>query len=625
MSSPYSSSETSVVSYSTLTAIDALISGIKWGGATGTGITLTYSFPWTTSDIATFAIHYSSLNEPNAALHYGLDAIQQEAVRSALQSWANVANIVFSEVAETSSNVGDIRVAWTSADTDQVYWGWSRFPDSYSPSAGDVWISTLGVSDPDWSVGSYNYMALIHEFGHSLGLKHPFDDDPVLPSDQDSQQYTVMSYTEHPQSLFVRVTSIDDTYYSWSASIIEPDTPMLYDIAAIQYIYGANLSYRTGDDVYTFDPDTPFIRTLWDAGGTDTISVSNFVKGCILDLRQGHFSKITIESDSTSGIDWSTPPPTATYDGTDNLAIAFNCIIENAIGGSGDDTLIGNDAVNRLDGGAGDDVIYGSAGDDTLIGGVGTDTVVVNGIASQYTYSQGAEGTTMTGPEGTDTLNGIEYIRLGSSAYTTDILLSDATTSNSLRLAEQITDLYVAYFNRGPDAEGFDYWFHEIYTGSKSLRTIAEDFAWSDEYQTLYSSSLTNDQFVEQVYLNLFDRSPDQGGWDYWSDRLDTGSVQRSGFILDIIEGAYASTSGPEDSALIDNKHDASLYYTGQLVLHPEEGYDSAVSDLLNLITSDENTTIAAERVIDYAFDTPITLTGVMSDQALFDSLWGTT
>ena len=80
----------------------------------------------------------------------------------------------------------------------------------------------------------------------------------------------------------------------------------------------------------------------------------------------------------------------------------------------------------------------------------------------------------------------------------------------------------------------------------------------------MYPDSLTNDQFVEQIYQNLFDRATDQGGWDYWSGRLDAGSVQRSGFILDVIEGAYAPTSGPEDRTLIDNKHDASLYYTGQ-------------------------------------------------------------
>jgi Ca2+-binding RTX toxin-like protein len=740
MPSPTSSSSTSDVSQSPSLSINALISGDKWGGVTGTGATLTYSFPWTSSGTATYSGpggvgDYSSLNEQEASSHYGLSPTQQAAARSALQSWANAANIVLSEVADTSSNVGDIRLAWTSASNKmsdgKEPWGWASYPNSYYPSGGDVWISTLssGATDPAWSAGSYNLNSLIHELGHALGLKHPFEGSPVLPSGQDSEQYTVMSYTSHPHSLFVRVTHNANGSISWSSFTVEPDTPMLYDVAAIQYVYGANPSYRTGDDVYTFDPGTPFIRTLCDAGGTDTISVSNFTKGCVIDLQEGHFSKITIESDSTSGINWQTPPPTPTYDGTDNLAIAYGCVIENAIGGSGNDTLIGNDSNNSLDGGAGNDQLYGGAGNDvfdwdansrsgadtmyggpgddqyvvdflsdvvvelpgegtdaiwtdqtyslknianvenlflfgtqavnatgntlanvlwgnsannildggagndtliggggndTLIGGDGTDTAVMDGIVSQYQFSQNSGNTVVTSHEGMDTLISLEYIRFGSSAYTTDVPLSDAATSNPVHLAKQITDLYVAYFDRGPDAEGFDYWFREIYTGTKTLRGIAEDFAWSNEYQSTYPSTLTNSQFVGQIYQNLFDRVPDQGGWNYWSGRLDTGSVHRSGFILDVIEGAYAPTSGPDDRTLIDNKHDASLYYTGELAIHPQEGYDFAIVDLLNRVTGNVNTVAAAERVIDYTFDEPITLTAVMTNPALLDSLWAT-
>jgi serralysin len=754
MPSPTSSSTTSNVGQSASLSINALIEGNKWGGVTGTGVTLTYSFPWTSLGTATFLGRdgtgdYSLLNEQNATYHYGLSATQQGAARSALQSWANVANIVISEVADTSTNVGDIRFAWTSVSNQmsdgREYWGWATPPNSYWPSGGDIWISTLssGATNTDWSVGSQNFNSLTHELGHALGLKHPFDDNPVLPSGQDSGQYTIMSYTDHPHSIFRHVTANTNGNYSFSYVNVQPDTPMLYDVAAIQYIYGANLSYRTGDDIYTFDPSTPFIRTLWDAGGTDTISVSNFTKGCVIDLQQGHYSKITIESDPLPpGYSGGTTP---TYDGTDNLAIAYDCVIENAIGGSGNDTLYGNDINNSLDGGSGNDLIYGNdgndtlnggagndilyggagndlldwdansrsgadtmhggpgddqyvidslsdvvvelagegtdviwaaqtysianvanvenlflfgtlsvnatgnalanvlrgndannilnggggndtldggAGNDTLIGGDGTDTVVMGGIVSQYQFSQGIGNAVVTSHEGIDTLTSVEYIRFGSSTYTTDIPLSDTTTSNPVDLAKHITDLYVAYFNRGPDAEGFDYWFHEIYNAAKSLRGIAEDFSWSNEYESMYPSTLTNKQFVEQIYQNLFDRAPDQGGLDYWSGRLDAGSVYRSGFILDVIEGAYAPTSGPGDRTLIDNKHDASLYYTGQLSTHPQKGYDFAIVDLLNRVTGEANTVLGAERVIDYAFDNPVTLSGVMTNNVLLNSLW---
>jgi serralysin len=642
MPSPTTSGPTSIVNDTTSLTINALIYGVKWGGVTGTGVTLTYSFPWTSSGATTFASNYSAYDEPNASYHYGLSAIQQAAARSALQSWANVANARFLEVPDTSSNVGDIRVAWTSAD--ERWWGWTYLPNSYRPCGGDVWIST-GVTDTDWLAGSYNFESLIHEFGHALGLKHPFDDSLILPTSQDSEQYTVMSYTAHPHGLFVRVT-YDGSYYTWNLFIVRPDTPMLYDIAAIQYMYGANLSYRTGDDVYTFDPNTPFIRTIWDAGGIDTISVANFTKGCIIDLQQGHFSKITIESDSTAGIDWITPPPTSTYDGTDNLAIAFGCVIENATGGSGNDTLWGNDSNNALDGGAGNDVLLGGGGDDTLLGGAGNDIlyggrgndICVGGdgidtavdslstgsIVSQYQIYRSGDNTIMTGPNGTDTLNSIEYVRFGSSTYVTDVSLSDALTGNPLHLAEQISDLYVAYFNRAAEPEGFDFWFRGIYTDSTDLHTTARNFSESVEYQTTYPSSLTNRQFVEQIYENLFDRGPDPGGWDFWTNGLDKGLVQRSDFILEIIGGAYNPDNPPDDRNLIDNKHDASLYYTGELALQPQEGYDIAIVDLLNLVNGNDNTVMASERVIEYAFDNPTTLSGVMADQTLFNSLWET-
>jgi len=271
----------------------------------------------------------------------------------------------------------------------------------------------------------------------------------------------------------------------------------------------------------------------------------------------------------------------------------------------------------------GNDTFYGNAGNDTLIGGNGIDTAVLRGIVSQYQVGGSSGYTYVTSPEGSDMLQQMEYLRFGSTDYTTDVPLSDALTDNPLNLAGDITDLYVAYFNRAPEAAGFDFWFRSIYNGWGNLRDIAECFAESNEYQINYPISLTNREFVERIYENLFDREPDQGGWDFWTSGLDRGVTQRSDFIVDIIEGAYSSSSGPEDRTLIDNKHDVALYYTGQLVERPSEGWDGAIIDVLNLVTRDEGTVVSAERVIDYAFDNPITLTGVVANDALFETLWG--
>ncbi|TRW98936.1 Ig-like domain-containing protein [Candidatus Methylobacter oryzae] len=423
MPSPTSSSSNSRINESSSLNINALISDRKWGGSTGTGVTLTYSFPWTSLESATFSGRngvgdYSLLNEQNASSHYGLNTTQQAAARNALQSWSNVANIIFSEVAETSSNVGDIRFAWTSADQSDA-WGWAGYPSSW-PSAGDIWISTTNSNTAanSWTSGSYNFEALIHELGHALGLKHPFDDTPVLPGSLDSRLYTVMSYTDAPHNIYPSAGYVNGKY-DWLSYYINPETPMVLDIAAIQYLYGANNNYHTGDDVYTFDATTPFFKTIWDAGGTDTLSAANFTLPCVLDLTPGNYSSLRY------------PPPlhtggaTTTYDGTNNLGIAYGCIIENAVGGSGNDTLIGNDSNNSLEGGPGDDSISGGGGDDTA---------VFSETFANYTcsYNAGSDVFNISClATGTDSISGVEFFQFK------DIVKS----ANQLRFNDNISPL----------------------------------------------------------------------------------------------------------------------------------------------------------------------------------------
>ena len=317
MSSPYSASTTHTVYAIDIgnpraQAINALLSGTAWGAWTLTDatITISYSFPWTSNSTAIFSGYnnkpYSSENQNTASQTYGLNTSQITAAKLALQAWANVANISFSEIKETSTAVGDIRFAFTSAITSSS-WGGAYPPDNYWPSGGDVWISNRYVNSTDWSVGSYNYEALMHEIGHAIGLKHPFEGSNTLPSSVDDRSHTIMSYNDASKSLFVSVSSSNDSY-TYEAFNVPPETPMLYDIAAIQYLYGANTNYNTGDDLYTFTPNAPFYKTIWDANGNDTISVSNFSKACTIDLNQGHFSKISIESDDYSNINWQSPP-----------------------------------------------------------------------------------------------------------------------------------------------------------------------------------------------------------------------------------------------------------------------------------------------------------------------------
>lgn len=320
--------------------IDPFLWGVKWGGALHSGATVTYSFPDKDSEWG------SPYAEPNTkAFEYrGFRSTEQAAARSALKAWSDVANINFQEVNDTSANVGDIRFAFSSKVGREGAAAWAYLPAS-AYQAGDIWLDPNYPPNLNFRKGGFGYSTLLHEIGHALGLTHPFDGSAILPHSLDNFKYTVMSYTNHPYTNF------------------EPTSPLLYDILAIQYIYGANMSTRVGNSTYSFGTSQEYLMAIWDAGGNgDTINCSRQTTGCKIDLQDGAFSSIGIKEQGGLA--------------RDNVAIAFGAIIENATGGSGNDRINGNDVGNRLRGLGGHDRLYGEIGDDHLIGGTGNDKLI---------------------------------------------------------------------------------------------------------------------------------------------------------------------------------------------------------------------------------------------------------
>lgn len=320
-----------------------------------------------------------------SATFQAANAALQSAVETALEAWAEVADISFVETTwSRSGTVLDIAIGGITNPGDDTY-GWAYFP-SDEDYAGDFWFNYSVEANSDLTPGTDGYHTIIHELGHALGLAHPFDSDSMNPQTEgtrENYQYSVMSYSAHP--------SYEETW---------PSKPMLWDIAAVQTIYGANMTTRTGNTVYRWDTNEDFLETIWDAGGNDTLSAANQTRASRLDLTAGNYSSIG----SIGG----------TSNARNNVAIAYGVSIENAIGGRGNDTLIGNRSANRLDGGAGSDTLTGGTGNDTLVGGAGTDLAVFSGSQSAYRFR--LDGTTVvvsTGSE-TDRLSGVENVRFGS-------------------------------------------------------------------------------------------------------------------------------------------------------------------------------------------------------------------
>lgn len=129
---------------------------------------------------------------------------------------------------------------------------------------------------------------------------------------------------------------------------------------------------------------------------------------------------------------------------------------------------------------------------------------------------------------------------------------------------ENVAELYVAFFNRAPDSGGLDYWVEE---SGLSLEEISKSFFEQDETREKYPQSLDNTSFVKAIYLNLFNRQPDQGGLDYWVRELDrydesggTEGIPRDKMILAVVNGAKNDPEqGIYDATILGNKTEVGL------------------------------------------------------------------
>ncbi len=124
---------------------------------------------------------------------------------------------------------------------------------------------------------------------------------------------------------------------------------------------------------------------------------------------------------------------------------------------------------------------------------------------------------------------------------------------------ENVTKLYVATFNRAPDAGGLAYW---VTTSRLNLEGIAQSFFDQPETQEVYPPDSTNADFIEAVYINLFNRAPDQAGLNYWVRELDSGRIAKSVFILAVINGAQNTEEFGNDAMILANKTTVGLAFS---------------------------------------------------------------
>lgn len=426
--------------------INALLTNVKWGNSgIGTSATVYYSFPDSNDDQVWSSFY--RLN-PSSEINNNFTPLtdtQKDAATTAFNQWAVYADINFVEVPEeSSSGVGDIRIANSGALGTYTY-AYAYLPAYNNPVGGDIWFNTTQpiASGDDYSLGSNGFQTMMHEIGHALGLDHPFEGDATLSAAFDTYQYSIMSYSD----IAYRYDQGNSTFY--------PTTPMLLDVLAIQYLYGANMSYNTGDNTYYYS-DAHAYETIWDAGGTDTIDYSGSLDS-VINLNAGQFSSIGPSVKAHRGITDSTQQ--------DNIAIAYNVTIENAIGGTGNDTIHGNSESNYIDGGLGEDtfvtslnrsevtlvqekssgeiVLYSTSESDTLVNietiqfsdslSSVTDLLLDFNIAPSFSSQVNGQQTTTT-PE---TYNGpVSYLQFQLIGSSSNEIITGASTNDFLNLLD---------------------------------------------------------------------------------------------------------------------------------------------------------------------------------------------
>lgn len=388
-------------------------SGASWApGALGQATNVTFGFrstaPTTMPDDTSGFTRFSD--------------VQIAVTLQALAAWSDVANITFTRVADDGAYTNNATMLFGNYSAGSAgAAAFAYFPGSRATSsaAGDVWInSTLSYNAQPAGL-NYGPHVLAHEIGHAIGISHPapynaaegvsitYASDAVYY--EDSRQYTIMSYF-----------SETNTGGNFTASGVRQYSavPLMDDIAAAQRLYGANLSTRTGNDVYGFNGTaggyftasssaSSLIFAIWDAGGIDTLDASGFTQGQLIDLRQGAFSNLGAL--------------------VGNVGIAIGAVIENAVGGAGADRIFGN---------AGDNILTGGGGADTIDGGLGTDTVVFSGNRSGYTIEWNGSVGTVSGGGVSTRLTNIEFLRFSdqtvAAAPTGAIFVSGDITDNVL-------------------------------------------------------------------------------------------------------------------------------------------------------------------------------------------------
>src|SRR5918997_769545 len=347
-------SDTTTVPASGDDGIDGLLSGHRWVGPA-----VRFGFPGSATEHGGAPETYPEL----AGFVAPTEAMRAVARHAFASVEALVADIALVEEAEAPGDApARIGPPPPMRGSSPAYAAYPR-----EERGGDAWFRPGSYDDP--RPGDNAWRALFHEIGHTMGLKHGHAYDPrfldlidaVLPAGRDSHDFSLMPYRSHIGH---------PTLYGYTnAADSHPQSYMMLDIAALQYLYGADYGTNAGDTVYAFSPETGamlvdgtaeepppvaniLFRTVWDGGGFDAYDFSLYGarRELGIDLRPSLWTDVDADS-AFQAADLGGGPEGGRARGQVFNALLHEgdprSLIEKAIGGRGGDPITGNQAGNR--------------------------------------------------------------------------------------------------------------------------------------------------------------------------------------------------------------------------------------------------------------------------------------
>ena len=317
--------------------IDALLpdaaAGLQYQRMLGPGHSIFYAFP--------AALPAYNTNAADALGFTGFNQAQQAFTIEALSTIASVLDIHFVQ----SENFDAPNTIAFGNNQQPASTAYAYFP-SDAPTGSDVFLNSAiaGILAPQ--DGTSAALTLIHELGHTLGLEHPVargSDAPFLGVAEDSSMWTVMSAVSDPAQYHLAFSPLD--------------------LAALHYLYGPSRSGRSGDDVHAIRADSS--NLVWDGGGVDTLSAAGQSLPVTLYLEPGYWGYIGSRTVNITAVG--------------QVSVNFGTVIENLIGGNGNDHLQGTALANLIDGGPGNDTLAGGDGDDTYLVDSSVDQILETG------------------------------------------------------------------------------------------------------------------------------------------------------------------------------------------------------------------------------------------------------